>query len=331
MQMQAAPQSRARLSRTIRSHLTFRVRLSRSRAVATASAARTRRPAADGRPRRTPTFTTTRPSICGSSPTTRAATTSSATRVTSATPASPTATTARTPCSDDYGGGWCFMMGPHSHWWRPGRRTSRRSAPGTTGRAPTTRSSGPTGRITRFTTAPTTPSYAGGRYYHGGFRAAPPIPRVPATAWRGTTPGMASGSSNFRGSPPAGVGPSSQGGWRGAAPASGASSRGSLPFHDPEHVARFHLPLALQRLRRWLARRRRPPPLIARAAPVSGARAWAAGAVEGRAIHARSASSARSTATQVLTCWPRRSGRSSSLPTPNRWHSSWLRPRAERR
>ena len=179
------------------------------------------------------------------------------------------------PVLDVYGGGWCFMMGGHNHLWRPWSPYFTVVGPWYYWYGPYDPFFWSYWPYYSFYYRTYYPSYyAGGRYYRGGYRAAPPISRVPATAWRGTAPGMASGSSNFRGSPPAGVGPSSQGGWRGAAPGIGRFIRGSLPFHDPEHIARFHLPLALRRLRRRLARRRRPPPLIARAAPVSGAPAW---------------------------------------------------------
>jgi hypothetical protein len=142
------------------------------------------------------------------------------------------------PVLDVYGGGWCFMMGGHNHLWRPWSLYFTVVGPWYYWYGPYDPFFWSYWPYYSFYYRTYYPSYdAGGRYYHGGYRAAPPISRVPATAWRGTTPGMASGSSNFRGSPPAGVGPSSQGGWRGAAPASGASSvapfRSTTPSTSP--------------------------------------------------------------------------------------------------
>ena len=153
------------------------------------------------------------------------------------------------PIADVYGGGWCFMVGPHSHWWRPW-------SPNFTVVGPWYYWNGPydpffwaywpfysfyyRSYYPRF--------YAGGRYFSGGFRAAPPIARVPASAgagwrggaaagaWRGAAPG-----GGWRGAPAAGGGwhgaaPGYQGGWHGgavpsyAAPRSGGSFRGG-GFH----------------------------------------------------------------------------------------------------
>jgi len=135
------------------------------------------------------------------------------------------------PVLDAYGGGWCFMMGGHYHLWRPW-------SPYFTVVGPWYYWYGPYDPFfwsywpyySFYYRAYYPNYYAGGRYYRGGYRAAPPISRVPATAWRGSPSGMAAGGSNFRGSPPAGAGPSSQSGWRGSAPASGASS--AAPFRS---------------------------------------------------------------------------------------------------
>jgi hypothetical protein len=147
------------------------------------------------------------------------------------------------PVLDAYGGGWCFMMGGHNHLWRPWSPYFTVVGPWYYWYGaydPFFWSYWPYYSFYYRTYYPS--YYAGGRYYRGGYRAAPPISRVPATAWRGTAPGMAAGGSNFRGSPPAGAGPSSASGWRGAAPASGASStapfRSATPSPSPGSVFR---------------------------------------------------------------------------------------------
>jgi hypothetical protein len=157
------------------------------------------------------------------------------------------------PIADTYGGGWCFMVGPHSHWWRPW-------SPYFTVVGPWYYWNGPydpffwaywpfysfyyRSYYPRF--------YAGGRYFSGGYRAAPPISRVPASAgagWRaapagavggGAWRGGAAGAGAWRGAPagaaaggwrgaPAGA---AAGGWRGAAPATQGGWRGgSVPSY----------------------------------------------------------------------------------------------------
>jgi hypothetical protein len=149
------------------------------------------------------------------------------------------------PIADTYGGGWCFMVGPHSHWWRPW-------SPYFTVVGPWYYWNGPydpffwaywpfysfyyRSYYPRF--------YAGGRYFSGGFRAAPPISRVPASAgagWRAASPagtagawrGGAAGAGAWRGAPAGaaaggwrGGAPANQGGWRGGAVPSYAAPRG---------------------------------------------------------------------------------------------------------
>ena len=150
------------------------------------------------------------------------------------------------PIADTYGGGWCFMVGPHSHWWRPW-------SPYFTVVGPWYYWNGPydpffwaywpfysfyyRSYYPRF--------YAGGRYFSGGFRAAPPITRVPASAgagWRaspagaaagGAWRGGAAGAGAWRGAPTGaaaggwrgGAAPAYQGGWRGGAVPSYAAPR----------------------------------------------------------------------------------------------------------
>ncbi len=133
------------------------------------------------------------------------------------------------PIADTYGGGWCFMVGPHSHWWRPW-------SPYFTVVGPWYYWNGPydpffwaywpfysfyyRSYYPRF--------YAGGRYFSGGYRAAPAITRVPASAgagWRSGAPAAAAvGGGAWRGGA---VG----GGWRGGAPAGAPAGgwRGGAP------------------------------------------------------------------------------------------------------
>jgi hypothetical protein len=140
------------------------------------------------------------------------------------------------PVADVYGGGWCFMVGGHYHWWRPW-------SPYFTVVGPWFYWSGAYDPFFwsywpyySFYYRSYYPSYyAGGRYYRNGYRAAPAITRVPPTGWRGTPPGGMTGGANaggWRGTPPAtrtsplhSGGPAA-GGWRGA-PGGGTSQYGA--------------------------------------------------------------------------------------------------------
>jgi len=132
------------------------------------------------------------------------------------------------PVLDVYGGGWCFMMGGHYHLWRPWSPYFTVVGPWYYWYGPYDPffwSYWPYYSFYYRSYYPT--YYAGGRFYRGGgYRAAPPISRVPATAMRSSPTGTPVGGSNFRGSPPSGA--VSAGAWRGSAPASGASS--TAPF-----------------------------------------------------------------------------------------------------
>ncbi len=142
------------------------------------------------------------------------------------------------PVADSYGGGWCFMIGAHNHWWRPW-------SPYFTVVGPWYYWNGPYDPFFwsywpyySFYYRSYYPSYyAGGRYYRT-WRAAPAITRVPPTSWRGSPAGVASGAhgsyGGWRGSPAAGGNSalrsyggaygSPGGGWRGTAPAPGGGS-----------------------------------------------------------------------------------------------------------
>ena len=114
------------------------------------------------------------------------------------------------PIADAYGGGWCFMVGGHYHWWRPW-------SPYFTVVGPWFYWDGAYDPFFwsywpyySFYYRSYYPSYyAGGRYYRNGYRVAPPITRVPPTGWRGTPPGgrwrdrwRRDAAGGWRGTPP---------------------------------------------------------------------------------------------------------------------------------
>jgi hypothetical protein len=145
------------------------------------------------------------------------------------------------PVLDAYGGGWCFMMGGHNHLWSPWSPYFTVVGPWYYWYGPYDPFFWSYWPYYSFYYRSYYPNYyAGGRFYRGGgYRAAPPIQRVPATAWRGTPSGSAGG---FRGTPPAGAaasgawragaptGAAAPGGWRGAPPTGAA---GTAPFRAP--------------------------------------------------------------------------------------------------
>jgi hypothetical protein len=114
------------------------------------------------------------------------------------------------PILDDYGGGWCFMIGAHTHWWRPWSSNFTVVGPWYYWNGPYDPFFWSYWPYYSFFYRSYYPSYyAGGRFYRT-WRTAPGISHVPATGWRG---GAAGG---WRGSPAA-----SRGGY-GAAPVGGA-------------------------------------------------------------------------------------------------------------
>ena len=125
------------------------------------------------------------------------------------------------PILDIYGGGWCFMIGPHTHLWRPW-------SPHFTLVGPWYYWEGPYDPIfwsywpyySFYYRSYYPHYYGGGRFYHGGYGAAPPIRRVPPPSHVVGSSGA--GSSGWRGSP----------GWRGSQsvqPASGWRGSSSVP------------------------------------------------------------------------------------------------------
>src|SRR5579871_69897 len=113
------------------------------------------------------------------------------------------------PISDVYGGGWCFMVGPHYHWWRPWSPYFTTVGSWYYWQGPYDPFFWAYWPFYSFYYRSYYPSYyAGGRYFRGGFRAAPPISRVPASVGAGWH-----GAPGYRGAPAAG------GGWHGSAAA----------------------------------------------------------------------------------------------------------------
>ena len=151
------------------------------------------------------------------------------------------------PIADEYGGGWCFMVGPHSHWWRPWSPYFTTVGPWYYWQGPYDPFFWAYWPFYSFYYRSYYPSYyAGGRYFRGGFRAAPPIARVPASVgagWRG--------GGGYRGAP-------AGGGWRGA-PAAGAGAWHGGGAGAPAYGGGWHGGAAVPLLRPARRRRRDLP------------------------------------------------------------------------
>ena len=106
------------------------------------------------------------------------------------------------PILDAYGGGWCFMMGPHTHIWAPWSSSFTVVGPWyywSGAYDPFFWTYWPYYSFYYRSYYPH--YYGGGRFYsHGGYRVAPPIRSVPASAYRGYAPGRTAGP--VRGGPP---------------------------------------------------------------------------------------------------------------------------------
>src|SRR5262249_39633162 len=130
------------------------------------------------------------------------------------------------PILEAYGGGWCFMIGPHYHWWRPWSPYFTVVGPWYYWYGPYDPFFWAYWPYYSFYYRSYYPSYrAGGRFYRT-WRAAPPITRVPPSTWRGSPTGGAAPSGGWRGTPPASTssalrpGSAQQtGSWRGSSPA----------------------------------------------------------------------------------------------------------------
>jgi hypothetical protein len=133
------------------------------------------------------------------------------------------------PIADEYGGGWCFMVGPHYHWWRPWSPYFTTVGSWYYWQGPYDPFFWAYWPFYSFYYRSYYPSYyAGGRYYRGGFRAAPPIARVPASVgggWHGG-PAYRSGvaGGGWHGAP-------AGGGWHGAP--GGTYHAAPVPYSAP--------------------------------------------------------------------------------------------------
>ncbi len=106
------------------------------------------------------------------------------------------------PILAEYGGGWCFMMGGHSHLWRPWSPYFTVVGSWNYWQGPYDPFFWAYWPYFSFYYRSYYPHYyGGGRFYRGGgYRVAPPIRSVPASAWRGAGPGRA--APVVRGAPP---------------------------------------------------------------------------------------------------------------------------------
>ena len=138
------------------------------------------------------------------------------------------------PILDAYGGGWCFMIGPHRHLWRPWSPHFTLVGPWYYWEGAYDPFFWAYWPYYSFYYRSYYPHYyVGGRFYHGGYGAAPPIRRVPPPSHVIGSP--AAGSSGWRGSPSA----QPANGWRGsqAAPRSNAPAAG--PYRSVESAATY--------------------------------------------------------------------------------------------
>lgn len=106
------------------------------------------------------------------------------------------------PILDLYGGGWCFMMGPHAHPWAPWSPSFTVVGSWYYWHGPFDPYFWAYWPYYSFYFRTYYPGYyGGGRFYRGGgWRVAPAIHSVPAQAWRG---GFAHGAPVYRGAAPA--------------------------------------------------------------------------------------------------------------------------------
>ena len=115
------------------------------------------------------------------------------------------------PILDIYGGGWCFMIGPHNHMWRPWSPHFTLVGPWYYWEGPYDPFFWAYWPYYSFYYRSYYPHYyGGGRFHHGGYGVAPPIHRVPPPSRVVGSPGA--GSPGGRGSPSA----HQAGGWRGS-------------------------------------------------------------------------------------------------------------------
>ena len=106
------------------------------------------------------------------------------------------------PILDGYGGGWCFMMGPHTHLWAPWSPSFTVVGSWYYWHGPFDPYFWAYWPYYSFYYRTYYPGYyGGGRFYRGGgWRVAPAIRSVPGQAWRG---GPVHGAPVYRGAVPA--------------------------------------------------------------------------------------------------------------------------------
>lgn len=106
------------------------------------------------------------------------------------------------PVLDSFGGGWCFMMGGHTHLWRPWSPDFTVVGSWNYWRGPYDPffwTYWPYYSVYYRSYYPH--YYGGGRFYRGGsHQVAPPIRGIPASTWRSQVPGR--GAPVVRGTPP---------------------------------------------------------------------------------------------------------------------------------
>ena len=106
------------------------------------------------------------------------------------------------PILDIYGGGWCFMIGAHTHLWRPWSPYFTLVGPWYYWEGPYDPFFWAYWPYYSFYYRSYYPHYyVGGRFGHGGYGAAPPIHRVPQTSH--VVGSAAAGSQAWHGSPSA--------------------------------------------------------------------------------------------------------------------------------
>ena len=163
------------------------------------------------------------------------------------------------PILDVYGGGWCFMIGPHTHLWRPWSPHFTLVGPWYYWEGPYDPFFWSYWPYYSFYYRSYYPHYyGGGRFYHGGYGVAPPIHRVPPPAhvvgasaaaspgWRGSR--SVQPANGWRGSPPArqsNVAPAAS--YRGAAPAAPAATYRAVAPAAPAAAYRPAAPAASYR------------------------------------------------------------------------------------
>jgi hypothetical protein len=142
------------------------------------------------------------------------------------------------PILDEYGGGWCFMIGPHTHLWRPWSPHFALVGPWYYWEGPYDPFFWAYWPYYSFYYRSYYPHYyGGGRFPRGGYGVAPPIHRVPPPShFAGSG---AAGSPGWRGSPSGQPG----NGWRGS-PSAPRSSGASVPPAAPYRAATPAAPAA---------------------------------------------------------------------------------------